>query len=401
MGIVVLSATNFTTAQTVIWSEDFDGNSGAGSNWGILNQDIGVQGATPNQWYISCTENGNAVGICGSGCGANNTLHLGSTTAGDLGAAYDAGCDLSCFFCSGFGICSFTNTDRRSQSNNISTVGDVGLTLNFDYMENGDGVVDNCFIEYSINGGTSWVTLNDPSKTVVCAGGQGLWTAYSIALPAVCENIANLRIAFRWQNNADFVGTDPSFAVNDISITKAVILPIDLLNFKAINHENSIVIEWVTLSELNNAYFSLERSKDGIKWDEITIINGAGNSSRELFYQYLDDGYYTPITYYRLKQTDFNGEFFYSKTVSVVKNQKGELTIYPNPSNGMFKIQLTLEKTMINSIIITNQFGKVMQKSTVLNSHFNVDISAYNTGVYFVQIIDSNGNSYSRKIVKQ
>ena len=397
----ILFHADFTvSAQTVIWSEDFDGNSGAGSNWGTLNQDIGAQGATPNQWYISCTENGNAVGVCGSGCGANNTLHLGSTTAGDLGAAYDAGCDLSCFFCSGFGFCSFTNTDRRSQSTNISTVGSTGLTLNFDYIENGSGAVDNCFVEYSVNGGTSWVTLSDPAKTALCAGGQGLWTAYSIALPAACENIANLRIAFRWQNDADANGTDPSFAVNDITITKAIILPIQLLSFKAYNVDDYIKLEWETLSELNNAYYTVERSNNGINWEEVSQINGAGNSSRALSYFYNDYAFYTPITYYRLKQTDFDGESTYSSIISIQKEKNNELILYPNPVNNNLTLSLNAKSDYISLVVVTNHLGQKVLKQYPNQSNIVIDLSTLKKGIYFVKIVDSNGNSYVRKIVK-
>jgi len=59
IGIVSISTLNSITAQTIIWSEDFDGNSVAGNNLGTVNQDISVQGVTPNQWYVSYAVNRN------------------------------------------------------------------------------------------------------------------------------------------------------------------------------------------------------------------------------------------------------------------------------------------------------------------------------------------------------
>lgn len=207
-------------AQTTFWSEDFDGNSGGGSNWGTLNESVGSQGAQANLWYVSDTENGESAGTCGTASGGNNTLHVGSSTAGDFGAAYDDSyTDPAGYFCIAWGICLDATTNKRSQSNNINTIGRSSLTLNFDYIENGHVTNDNCIVEYSINGGTTWATLNDPAKTTICGSGQGMWTAYTFSLPATCENIPNLRIAFKWENNADNIGTDPSFAVNDIEIT--------------------------------------------------------------------------------------------------------------------------------------------------------------------------------------
>lgn len=199
---------------TTVFTENYDGNGGAGSNWGVLNSTIGAQGDQPNIFYVSDQESGEAAGACGTSGTGDNSLHIGSTTAGDLGAAYDAG-----------GVCGFlwcTNTNRRSYSNNINTTGLSGMSINFNYIENGEGSQDNAIAEYSIDGGATWLTLFDLAKTTLgaCAP-QGTWTAYSTTLPATCNNITNLRIGFRWLNDDDGIGTDPSFAVDDITISVA------------------------------------------------------------------------------------------------------------------------------------------------------------------------------------
>lgn len=195
-----------------VFEEDFDGNGGAGSNWAVVNSVAGAEGDSPNTWYISSAELGQPAGTCGAAGAGDNSLHVGPSpfTYGDLGAAYDAG-----------GLCGFlwcVGTNRRSYSVDINTTGVTGLTLNFNYIENGQGTTDDAIVEYSTNSGASWTTLNNPAKTSVCGSGQGLWTAYSFALPASCENISTLRIGFRWYNNDDATGTDPSFAVDDITI---------------------------------------------------------------------------------------------------------------------------------------------------------------------------------------
>jgi len=78
-------------------------------------------------------------------------------------------------------------------------------------------LIDNATLWY--NDGASWSQLSDPPKTSVCGNGQGLWTAYSIALPASANNNPNVRIGFQWINNDDGDATDPSFAVDDIAIS--------------------------------------------------------------------------------------------------------------------------------------------------------------------------------------
>jgi PKD repeat protein len=198
----------------LVFEEDFDGNGGAGSNWVTtpLNNTIGAQGSQPNIWYISDAEDGNAIGQCGSAGSGDQSLHISSTSLGDIGAAYDAGGACGILYC--------VDSDVRSFSNNISTVGVTGLTLDFNYIELGEGSVDNAIVEYSIDGGGSWLTLVDtPKPPLAGCAPQGQWAGYSIALPATCEGIANLKIGYRWMNGDNGTGSDPSFACDDITIT--------------------------------------------------------------------------------------------------------------------------------------------------------------------------------------
>jgi gliding motility-associated-like protein len=207
---IFLLAFNSIMAQTVIYSEDFT----SGATW-TLNTVTGAEDSNPNVWYVSCQEDGQVVGTCGTACViTDNSLHVSADAAfGDNGAAYaETGSNI-------------TSTDRRAESGDISTVGQTNLTLNFDMIGNGGNALDYCELFYSNNGGATWTSLA-PTLVSLCCGGvactpglQGLWQNNSYALPVACENIANLRISFIWKNTDDGVATDPSFAVDDIEIT--------------------------------------------------------------------------------------------------------------------------------------------------------------------------------------
>lgn len=210
---LLLSAALFvctiSIAQTIVYSEDFS----TGSTW-TLNTVVGAEGTYPNAWYISCQEDGQSAGVCGTACSTfDNSLHVSANSIlGDMGAAYFEGLG--------------TTTNRRAESGNISTIGQTGLTLSFDMIGAGNAQ-DFCALFYSVNGGATWQSLA-PSLTSLCCGGvactgtlQGLWQTNTYSLPASCENISNLRIAFVWQNLDDGIATDPSFAVDDIVITTA------------------------------------------------------------------------------------------------------------------------------------------------------------------------------------
>lgn len=85
-------------------------------------------------------------------------------------------------------------------------------------------------------------------------------------------------------------------------------LPIELLTFYGTNEDSYNLLTWSTATETNNDYFILERSSDGYNWTEVSRIDGAGNSSQTLNYSFKDFGFKNGINYYRLTQTDYNGQ---------------------------------------------------------------------------------------------
>ncbi len=92
-------------------------------------------------------------------------------------------------------------------------------------------------------------------------------------------------------------------------------LPIDLIYFRAQNDDKSVNLFWETATEINNDYFTIERSIDGINFEAIANMNGSGNSSTALAYQFTDATPLSGTSYYRLKQTDYDGQ---SETFNIV-----------------------------------------------------------------------------------
>src|SRR5690606_19164216 len=97
-----------------------------------------------------------------------------------------------------------------------------------------------------------------------------------------------------------------------------VALPIVLSDFQAsITGSQTVQVEWSTFAEKNNDFFTVERSADGKNFEVLTAVEGAGSSNKKLSYSYEDKKPLTGYNYYRLKQTDFNGDFEYFKIVGV------------------------------------------------------------------------------------
>jgi len=211
-----------TVKSQVFWTETFSNgctsaclaSSYTGPNGAWTLTATGTNDTQANEWFISCSENGNAVGACGTGCGNNATLHIGSNDGfnTDPSAAYDAGGMCPTLFC--------VATDMRAESPTINCTGHTTITLAFQYMEDGDGTNDDATLWYY--DGSTWTQIDPLAKTPFgSCSPQGKWTAFSIALPASANNNANVKIGLRWVNNDDGVGTDPSFAIDNITLASS------------------------------------------------------------------------------------------------------------------------------------------------------------------------------------
>jgi len=173
-------------------------------------------------------------------------------------------------------------------------------------------------------------------------------------------------------------------------------LPITLVSFDAKLKNRETQITWITASEVNNDYFTVERTADGQTFEPIATVDGAGNSNQTLNYSILDLKPLNGTSYYRLKQTDFNGSFKYSNLVAInnYSDDTPEITLYPNPNQGNFTIVSDLEYTNIQ---ICNVFGSIIieQKPTSLKT--TVDAINLPNGIYFVKII-SGDKSVTKKM---
>ncbi|MEO6883419.1 MAG: T9SS type A sorting domain-containing protein [Bacteroidia bacterium] len=390
----------------VFWTETFNNSCTAGCDVSFYagtngawtdNTSLGANAAQANRWYVSCAENGHTAGVCGTGCKpASATATLASLHIGahdgfvlDAGASYDAG-----GLC-GLGIC--VKTDKRAESPTINCTGLTGITLAFDYIENGQAGSDYATVWYY--DGTTWTQIATPAQTVVCGSGQGQWTAYSIALPASANNNANVKIGFRWVNNDDGLGTDPSVAIDNVTLSAAKGLPINLIDFTGNCVDNTVTLNWSTASETNNNYFSIERTTDGATWQLAGKIRGAGNITEIKNYTFteINPASNAPL-YYRLSQTDFDGDSrsFNEINITCTGTDEKNISIYPNPTSGSFNLEFAngMEKTVQNINVYT-VLGQIIFHQAVADKNIQelqtIDLSTYSQGIYFLEIRTLSG----------
>jgi|GEM_PF-5219722 len=180
---------------------------------------------------------------------------------------------------------------------------------------------------------------------------------------------------------------------------------IELLVFDGEAKEDGNLIYWATASEYNSDYFVLEKSKDGITWEQIKSKEAAINSNQSISYEYFDTRNVTGVSYYRLISFDLYGQSDITKIV-VVQNRKTGFeveSIYPIPAQNNISVNVYLSDYQEIKIELYSFDGKMMkqeiQQSDVGLNKINMDLSDFATGIYWIQI-SSKMESFSQKIIK-
>jgi hypothetical protein len=174
-------------------------------------------------------------------------------------------------------------------------------------------------------------------------------------------------------------------------------LPIELLSFNARYINMVAVIEWSTATEINNDYFVLEVSRDGVEFIELAIIDGNGNSNELLTYSYQDVDVQEGIQYYRIKQVDFDGAFEYFDPIALVVEKTTNLNanVYPNPaSSGQ---ALNIKTNGLVNVELYSSNGQLVKRVESVNEFTSISTDDLQKGFYILKIYDGQ-EVVSRKV---
>jgi len=183
-------------------------------------------------------------------------------------------------------------------------------------------------------------------------------------------------------------------------------LPIELTYFNVSSSTNGVLLTWQTASEENNDYFTIERSSDGVNFDVLKTINGAGNSTTMINYSTADNNPVSGISYYRLKQTDYNGDYSYSAIKSVAWNgnlSNKTIAVYPNPSLSTSTITIEtngFSSDEVSTIQIYALNGQlVFEQISSLSTGISISPNLLK-GVYLVRVSSTAFTANSKLIVE-
>ncbi len=183
-------------------------------------------------------------------------------------------------------------------------------------------------------------------------------------------------------------------------------LPIELVSFEVHDQSKFINCHWITATELNNDFFTIERSNNAINFEAIAQVKGAGNSTTLLNYYFLDENPLNGISYYRLRQTDYNGTQSISNIISIEKLDSDEIKfdVYPNPNDGdNFSIITENKNPEIVDVNITDALGNIIYSSFhTSNSNGKISIKTspkLASGIYFVKLSTSKQKNHTCKLI--
>ncbi|MEO0898885.1 MAG: T9SS type A sorting domain-containing protein [Bacteroidota bacterium] len=223
---------------------------------------------------------------------------------------------------------------------------------------------------------TSSTDVNNQISSQMCTG----FTLYGT--PGDCDN-----------NDPILVGTS-NFS-----------LPVEWLDVKAEEGNRGVDIQWSTSKEINNDYFQVEKSEDGILFTQLGQLNGQGNSDRIQTYSFVDQTRHGKKVYYRIKQVDFDGQFDYSSTIEFTYQQTDERSFdaFPNPSRAneiSFFLSGDWKGNEQLSLMLMDMSGRILHQQDWNSQQLQILLPPLNLqpGVY-TAILSSNQQRKSTSIV--
>jgi hypothetical protein len=184
-------------------------------------------------------------------------------------------------------------------------------------------------------------------------------------------------------------------------------LPVQLISFMAFAEYKRVKLNWVTASELNNFYFTIQRSGTGEHFIDLFNVGGAGTTSSLTSYTAIDPNPLHGNSYYRLKQVDYNGKYSFSPVRKVMILTRTPVSIYPNPAReGLVTVSTGNVDDKINRIDIYDMTGRILESKNYSDEGYGdasvaIEIdNSFPNGTYML-VVSSDTGLHRERIVKQ
>ncbi len=185
-----------------------------------------------------------------------------------------------------------------------------------------------------------------------------------------------------------------------LRIWGSLALPVDLVDFSAYLNGNEVNIEWTTATEIDNEFFAVQRSSNGVSWEDIIQISGGGTNAENQYYSTIDKKPLLGISYYRLRQTDFSGKNSFSDIQTIYNTKNHQIKMVPNPANDFVQVRFAKEVLELEIEVLDSKGQSIFFKRENAILHLEMDFSSFEAGLYFVKV-KTDGRMEVLKLVKR
>lgn len=314
------------------------------------------------------------------------------------------------------------NTDASLWTPNYNFSAPGTYTLKFYRKNVFEAGYDGFRVEYSIDKGDTWIPVgvvaanwydfpNSASATSFPLG-QPYFNATRSTFTLSQYDVSALagypNVAFRLHFKSDITATAAGLAIDDFEIIGPTngVLPVELASFTGEASGDNNVLSWVTLSEINNERFDLERSENGYDFIPIARIEAKGTVSTPSSYKHTDKNI-SRNYYYRLSQTDFNGEKKYLGVVLIKRNTDSGIVkfVYPNPFKNSFTVVLGAPETREVRVQLYDLGGRKLLDRMMQPDGVQVAVESIGnmpeTGTLLLKVTTASGESWTGKVLRK
>jgi hypothetical protein len=315
----------------------------------------------------------------------DNHVEFAPSVTGGLGIQYSAGFDDGDYIFTGHNL---AVNSGNTLDVNVTAGGPVQLRWNriwyIDVTNSESAVSANLTFDISDGGMGNWVVPGAQSdyKLLYRAVNSGSWT-----IVASASGVSGDQISFTYDFNSN--ADDGYYTIGTLRAFNSP-LPVTLIDFSGEEIDEYVQLRWSTASEINNDYFELEHSTDGLIFSKFANVPGAGNSVEQNNYQTIHENPAVGTNFYRLSQVDFDGSKKMEGVVTIHKSSTSTIKIFPNPALNELTIDNIPEETAsINCydaegklMFSINKFDKIVTK---------LNIEHLSQGKYVLQFYSTNG----------
>lgn len=243
------------------------------------------------------------------------------------------------------------------------------------------GLAPGMFAEQEGHGGFGWL------KPLPVLQGHG----YLVAIVANGV-LGRINYNMKWTMYANAAGMPDPLIVG----CEPLVLPVELLFLQGQPRNGDVYLEWATGSEMNSAYFVVERSANAIDFVSLGRVNAAGNSQKRTNYAFTDADPMGGVNYYRLRMVDLDGSSELSNTVAVMFTGDGNrMLVYPNPVHDRMNLSMDILGEPEVTLHVLDALGRLVLESSIAvetgRNELTMDTGTLRAGVYFVRVLGGTG----------